>query len=208
MASGADTILITGAVQSNYVRAAAACANRLGMKAVIQLENRVPDTDDTYRQNGNVLLGELLGAEFMHFPVGEDEAGADQALHDRADELRAQGRAPYVIPLGIDNPPLGALGYIHAADEIARQAPDGFDATIVATGSGQTHAGLIFGMRALGHRGRVYGICVRRGPAEQVPRITRLWKGLEKLLDYDLPFDHHDMLIWGGALAPGLRAIG
>lgn len=209
LASGADTVLITGAVQSNYVRAAAACANRLGLKTVIQLENRVPDMDDTYRRNGNVLLGQMLGAEFMHYPVGEDEAGADQALRDRADALRAEGRNPYVIPLSADNPPLGALGYIRAADEIITQAPEGFDATILATGSGQTHAGLIFGLRALRHKkGRVYGICVRRGPAEQVPRITKLWKSLEKLLDYPLPFDHHDMLIWGGALAPGYGQLG
>lgn len=209
LASGADTVLITGAVQSNYVRATAAAANRLGMKTVIQLENRVPDMDDTYHQNGNVLLDHLLGAEIVHYPVGEDEAGADQALHDHADRLRAEGRTPYVIPLSPENPPLGALGYIRAADEILQQAPEGFDATILATGSGQTHAGLIFGQRALGHRhGRIYGICVRRGPAEQVPRITKLWRGLEALLDFPLPFDHHDMMIWGGALAPGYGQMG
>ena len=38
---GADTVLITGAVQSNYVRAAAAAAAKLGLAAVVQLEERV-----------------------------------------------------------------------------------------------------------------------------------------------------------------------
>src|SRR5689334_14032711 len=52
-AAGADTVLITGAVQSNYVRVAAACAARLGMDCHVQLEDRVPDVDETYRRSGN-----------------------------------------------------------------------------------------------------------------------------------------------------------
>ena len=40
-ARGADTVLVTGAVQSNLVRIAAAAACRLGMEAHIQLEDRV-----------------------------------------------------------------------------------------------------------------------------------------------------------------------
>lgn len=44
IAKGADTILITGAVQSNYVRLAAAVARSQGMMPVVQLEDRVPGT--------------------------------------------------------------------------------------------------------------------------------------------------------------------
>ena len=36
LANNADTILITGAAQSNYLRCAAAAAARLGMKAILQ----------------------------------------------------------------------------------------------------------------------------------------------------------------------------
>ena len=64
---GADTILITGAVQSNYVRCAAAAAAKFGMGAILQLEERVPKTDPLYRQSGNVLLDQLLGAELLSF---------------------------------------------------------------------------------------------------------------------------------------------
>ena len=42
---GADTILITGAVQSNFVRLAAAAASKSGMDCHIQLEERVPRDD-------------------------------------------------------------------------------------------------------------------------------------------------------------------
>ena len=42
---GADTVLVTGAVQSNLVRVAAAAARRLGMEAHVQLEERVDESD-------------------------------------------------------------------------------------------------------------------------------------------------------------------
>ena len=45
-AHGADTVLITGAVQSNFVRLAAAGARLLGMDIHIQLEERVDDADE------------------------------------------------------------------------------------------------------------------------------------------------------------------
>src|SRR6185503_18706881 len=113
-AQGADTVLVTGAVQSNYVRAAAAAAAKLGLAAVVQLEERVSGMGAAYYGSGNVLLDDLLGARRLSFPEGENEAGADQALHEEAARLRREGRVPYVIPLGLDNPPHGALGYMLA----------------------------------------------------------------------------------------------
>src|SRR4029450_7273853 len=46
---GADVALVTGAVQSNYVRAVAACAARLGLECHVQLEERVAGMDEGYR---------------------------------------------------------------------------------------------------------------------------------------------------------------
>ena len=74
----ADTVLITGAVQSNFVRTTAAAAARLGMACHIQLEERVPNVDALHRTSGNVLLNRILGATLHSYPVGEDEAGADR----------------------------------------------------------------------------------------------------------------------------------
>ncbi|RLE16121.1 MAG: D-cysteine desulfhydrase family protein, partial [Actinobacteria bacterium] len=73
---GADTVLITGAVQSNFARAAAAIAGKLDMECHIQLEERVPQTSSLYRNNGNVLLDRLLGANIHRFPEGENETAA------------------------------------------------------------------------------------------------------------------------------------
>lgn len=106
----ADVLLITGAVQSNFVRTTAAMGCRLGMGCHIQLEERVPDISNLHRANGNVLLDRLLGATLHSYPDGEDEAGADAAIGRIADSLRSAGQTPYVIPLGVDSNPLGALG--------------------------------------------------------------------------------------------------
>ena len=117
----ADTILITGAVQSNFVRMAAAAAAKCGMRCHIQLEERVGDASSEYRQSGNVLLDRLLGAVIHTYPQGEDEAGADANMQRIADDLRSQGHRPYIIPLAPGHPPFGALGYVLAADEIVHQ---------------------------------------------------------------------------------------
>ena len=64
----ADTVLITGAVQSNFVRMAAAAAAKLDLDCHIQLEERVGDAGADYRQSGNVLLDRILGATIHTYP--------------------------------------------------------------------------------------------------------------------------------------------
>ncbi|MEM7653175.1 MAG: D-cysteine desulfhydrase family protein [Pseudomonadota bacterium] len=206
LSEGADTILITGAVQSNYVRTAAAAAAKLGMQAVLQLEERVPDMGATYHASGNVLLAQILGAEHMHFPVGEDEAGADQALHDRASNLKSQGRKPYVIHLGLGHPPLGALGYVMCADELLQQMSD-FDVAVVPSGSGQTHAGFLTGLRLAGNITPVHGICVRRDADQQRARIGTVLRDIAELVDVDPNLAGDGVLVWDRALPPGYGRI-
>ena len=207
LAKGADTVLVTGAVQSNYVRSAAAAAAKLGLDAVVQLEDRVSGMGPTYHASGNVLLDDLLGARRLSFPEGENEAAADQAVRDEAARLRREGRKPYVIPLGIDNPPLGALGYMLAAREIAEQGVT-FDCAVVASGSGLTHAGFLTGLRALGIKAPVHGACVRRPRDQQHERIRTVSRKLEELLGGAPILGNDDVLTWDQALEPGYGRIG
>lgn len=185
VARNADTVLITGAVQSNFVRLAAAGARKLGMDCHIQLEERVPKTDPAYRNSGNVLLDRILGATLHAYAHGEDEAGADRRIREIAAELEAEGRRPYVIPLAPGHAPLGALGYVVAAREILEQtaAEDlAIDEIVTASGSGNTHAGLLFGLRALGCPVTVTGVCVRRPAAPQRERIAARCREIAELL--------------------------
>lgn len=206
-AADADTILITGAVQSNFVRTAAACAAKLGMKTIVQLEDRVDGMNEQYRRSGNVLLLDLIGAEVMRYPVGEDEAGADRALRDRAAELTRQGRRPFVIPLGLGEKPYGALGYMRAAEEVIA-AGEPYDHIIVPTGSGLTHAGFLCGLRHAGDQTPVIGSCVRRAADLQSARIAEVVRNIEKLLGHSTNTSPEDIQVWDGALAPGYGKVG
>ena len=206
LAEGADTVLITGAVQSNFCRLCAAFAARLGLECHIQQEERVPKNDPAYRTSGNVLVERMLGAVLHPFPAGEDEAGADANLEAIAADLRAQGRRPYIIHLAPGHPPLGALGYIHCAEEVLAQAAEagvGFDHIAVPSGSGATHAGFLFGMRALGSDIPVTGICVRRPAAQQKPRIEARCAEIAALLGIANPVGPADVVINERFLPPG-----
>ncbi len=205
-AQGADTVLITGAVQSNFCRLTAAYAAKLGMDCHIQLEERVPSNDPLYRNSGNVLVGRLLGATLHSYGAGEDETGADAALERLADGLRAAGRVPYVIHLAAGHPPLGALGYIDCAREVLDQAAElgvAFDHVVVPSGSGATHAGLLWGLRAYGSDVPVTGICVRRAASLQRPRIIERCGEIAALLGVQNPVTEADVVVNDRFLGPG-----
>ena len=205
-ARGVDTVLITGAVQSNFVRVAAAGARVLGMEIHIQLEERVDDEDALYRRSGNVLLDRLLGARLHSFPVGEDEAAADEALERLARSLEREGRRPYVIHLGIDHAPIGGLGYVLAAGEVMEQVCSrgiGLDALVCASGSALTHAGLLVGMRASGETAPVHGICVRREASPQRARVERRAAELAAMIGCAGVVRDHDIDVCDAVLAPG-----
>ena len=205
-ASGADTVLVTGAVQSNLVRIAAAAARKLGMAVHIQLEERVADGGETYRTSGNLLLDRVLGATLHPFPMGEDEAAADAAMERRAEILAAEGRRPYVIHSAPGHAPLGGLGYVLAAGEVMEQARAlgmGFDAVVCASGSALTYAGMLVGLRALGERAPVLGICVRRDAASQAARVARVASALAAMIECPAAFDAGDIDVSDAVLAPG-----
>ncbi|MDA0241018.1 MAG: D-cysteine desulfhydrase family protein [Proteobacteria bacterium] len=203
--AGADTVLITGAVQSNYVRSVAAAAAKLGLRCHAQLEDRVPLYDESYVKNGNTLLNNLLGAITHSYPEGEDEEGADAQLYEIAEEDRKKGFKPYVIPLGPGNPPTGALGYVKCAIELAEQleSQPKIDAFVVPSGSGMTHAGLLVGLRALGITTPVYGICVRRAADVQAQRIAKNCRAIEELIGLPATVTPGDVNTSDAVLSPG-----
>ena len=203
--AGADTVLITGAVQSNFVRLCAAAARVMGWHPVVQLEDRVPKDDPGYHQSGNVLLLKMLNAEIHHFPEGENEAAADANLDRLADRLRAQGKRPYVIHLGTDHPPFGGMGYAACAVETFLQyramgaMPDH---VVLPSGSGLTHAGFLAGARAIGWNVEIVGICVRRDADQQRARIARRAGEIGAFLG-GVEISDADVVVSDAVFAPG-----
>jgi len=203
---GADTLLTTGAVQSNHVRMTIAAARKMGLKVEVQLEHRVDGRATEYYQSGNPMLMKLMGAKIHEYPVGEDEAGADNALYERAEKLKEQGARPYVIPLSGMHTPYGALGYVKAAVEMLQQMSESeisVDAIVLATGSANTHAGLLFGLRTLGSSIKVYGQCVRRRADLQRQRVLDKTAALAKMLERDNCVTTEDVYVDDSMLAPG-----
>jgi D-cysteine desulfhydrase len=80
---------------------------------------------------------------------------------------RARRRGDYVVPPGASNP-VGTLGYVQAALELALQLRAGElpepDLIVVPVGSGGTAAGLLAGALLAGLKSRVLGVAVMKGP--------------------------------------------
>ena len=173
LAKGCDLLITPGAVQSNHVRMTAAAAARFGMKCHAVLERRVTETDTDYEENGNILLDELFGCSRSYVPGGSDVGAACAAV---AEDFRAKGAKPYIIPGGGSNP-IGALGYVACAMELMAQTSQrGINVTrlVHGTGSSGTQAGLVAGLAALKSPISVYGVSVRQPRQKQEETVFDL----------------------------------
>lgn len=170
----ADVLITQGAVQSNHARQTAAAAAKFNLECKLLFEERIDTDSAAYNHSGNVFLDELMGAEIVQrLPAGSDMNQAMQAL---ADELRAKGKNPYVIPGGGSNA-VGALGYVNCAMELLQQSYDQqlrMDHVVHATGSAGTQAGLVVGFGASNSQVPVYGIGVRAPKELQEQNVWNL----------------------------------
>ncbi len=170
---GADTIITVGAVQSNHVRQTAAAACKLGLACDVLLEHRIVDPSEPYATSGNVFLDRILGANLREYPGGSD---FDTAMNEVADEIRASGGKPYIVPGGASNT-VGALGYVNCAIELLDQAKEQgltIDHIVTATGSAGTQAGLVVGLKALHSDIPVLGIGVNAPRDVQEEKVYTL----------------------------------
>jgi len=173
LAQGADTLITTGAVQSNHCRLTLAAAVHEGLKCRLVLEERVPGSYDP-EAGGNNFLYHLLGVEKI--VVAGDGSDPMAAMRREAEALAAEGRRAYLIPGG-GSTPLGALGYVACAEELLAQAFDmglALDHIVTASGSGGTHAGLVAGVVGMNANVPITGISVRAESAPQEVRVLDL----------------------------------
>jgi L-cysteate sulfo-lyase len=173
LAQGATHIVTQGATQSNHVRQTIAAANKHGMKTTALLEERVSGAHADYYNSGNVLLDQIFGATLETRPAGLDMNNELVAVGER---LRAAGEKPYLIPGGGSNP-IGALGYVVAAQEIISQTNElglRVDCVVHATGSTGTQAGLVVGLQAANSGIPVLGISVRAPRDKQEENVRKL----------------------------------
>jgi L-cysteate sulfo-lyase len=181
LAQDADTLVTAGAAQSNHCRQTAAAAAKAGLKCDLLLNqialacnrgggaspqgatatgaSQPPDLPA-----GNLLLNELLGATAHWIERPQRPA----KLRELPEQLRAQGRKPYVIPVGGSNG-VGATGYVLAMHELMAQLGAGgqrVDHIVFGSSSGGTQAGMVLGARLAGFTGQLHGVSIDKSEPE------------------------------------------
>jgi L-cysteate sulfo-lyase len=200
VASGADTIVSGGVVQSNSQRQVAAAAAKLGMECHLAVyHGRLQAPTPEYKSSGNAFLNRLFGAHLHDVAWTGDR---NTAIRDLVGALESAGRKPYFVPYGVSND-LGAIGYATATVEIAAQAAaQGFTpaAIVHSSGSAGTQAGLVVGASLAMPQTRIVGIDVD-AEAERVRtdviRYARL--ATERL---GVAFDERDVDVVAGHAGP------
>jgi 1-aminocyclopropane-1-carboxylate deaminase len=209
LASGADTLVSIGGVQSNHTRQVAAVAAHLGLKARLVQERWVPWDDPVNDKVGNILLSRMMGADIGLDPAGFD-IGIRKSWERALREVEESGGKPYAIPAGASEHRLGGLGFANWAFEVAEQEKSlgvHFDTIIVCTVTGSTHAGMIAGFAALekvtGVRRRVLGIDASATLARTTDQVARIARHTAELIELgrDLADDEVQVLEgWAGDL--------
>lgn len=164
----ADTVITCGAVQSNHARVTAAAGAVLGWRVVLVLSGAAPE-----RPSANYRLDQLFGADIRVVP---DRAARAAAMDAAADEARAAGRRPFVIPVG-GSTPVGAMGMARAVAELGA-AGIRPDAIVHASSSGGTQAGLVAGCSLFGLPSRVVGVSADEPAAVLGPYVEGLIDGV------------------------------
>lgn len=174
--SGADTLVTVGAIQSNHTRQTAAAAARCGLRCALLHCAWTRNTDPGYRNVGNILLSNILGAE-LYLDERARPIEDKGPLEELAEHLRRRGRESYLIPGGASDHPLGGMGYLACASEIVKQSRDQgiqFDYVVHCTGSGSTQAGLLAGFAAMEAATRVIGVSDDNEVEIKKARVLRL----------------------------------
>ena len=200
-AEGADTILTCGGEQSNHCRATALAARERGLSCVVFL--RTEDPTRPPAATGNLLLDRLCGAD-VRFISRADYVRRAELMSAAADELRARGRKPYVIPEGGSNA-LGSLGYHGCVGELAAQVEhaDRPLTIVYAAGSGGTGAGLVAGVLDRALPWRVVGVNVCDDRAYFVDAIGRIVEEMKARHALSFPFSRDSLELVDGYVGRG-----
>jgi D-cysteine desulfhydrase family pyridoxal phosphate-dependent enzyme len=201
IAKKADLIMTAGAPQSNSCRQCAAAAALLGIDIIL-----VMGGDKAY--GANYFLDQLFGAQF-EFTTRENRG---IRLLELAEQKKAEGRNPYIIPVGGSNA-VGSLGYLDAMLELDMQLSQQnlrMDNIIIPSSSGGTHAGIEFGARLIDYSGRTLGIAIDQKRGEKLTwqeEPVFIANKMAKFLDVNTSFVDDDFDTKYEYLEPGYGVV-
>ena len=197
--AGADTLVTCGGIQSNHARTTAIAGARLGLKSVLVLRGAPEDALE-----GNYLLDRLVGAEVI-FVSAEEYERRDEVMARVADDLRARGRNPYVIPEGGSNT-LGAMGYVEMVRELKGQLDAQgvtLDSIVCCLGTGGTLAGVLMGVALHGLPARSYGVLIQRDARYFTGCLDALFEDAVRDLAFPVRVPRGEIRIIEGYAGPG-----
>ena len=152
---GAVRVITSGGAGSNHAVATAIYAKQAGLKAVLMLFRQA----NSHSVRHNLLMNLASGAELIHHDTYQEHTEAFEATVRQYES--ANGRSPYVIPLG-GSSPMGAIGYVNAGLELAAQITAGDippPARIyLALGTMGTATGLLLGLKAAGIKTHLHAV--------------------------------------------------
>lgn len=176
---GRRSILTFGGLGTNWGLATALYAREHGLKTALALVDQ--PVDDHVR--AQLARLEASGARIHRTHTKRRTVAMLPWLLAR--NARG-GRPPYLLPAG-GSSPVGALGYVEAALEIAAQVEDGSlpepAHAVVPVGTGGTAAGLALGFQIAGLPTRVVGVVVNDQLRLDAVVISRLARRAAALLE-------------------------
>lgn len=202
-----DVVITAGGIQSNHARMTAAAARKTGLDVKLVLGG--PDFN-IYQ--GNLLLDVLFGAEIRYLVNDDDNDHLTAAMQEWVEELLKKGKKPFIIPIG-GSAGLGAVGYVRAMKELAKQIGEEQIQIVMAVGSCGTLAGSILGAKMFLPEARIVGISVSRSSKainqvtkeiiKECAEILKLNINLDEISieSYDQYFDEYGVITRGSKIA-------
>ncbi len=181
LATGARTILTTGPLGTHHGLATALYGRQLGLNVALLLTYQRPN-EHVARQ---LIRMHRAGAS-MHYTRGGPLTAIMAPYLVLKYAGRDRGRRPYLLPPG-GSTPLGALGYVNAALELAAQVRAGElpepKAVVLPVGSGGTAAGLVLGLGLAGLKSKVVGVAITRAPTTWAITVRQLALQVARLIE-------------------------
>lgn len=197
IASGADTLVSIGGVQSNHTRQVAAVAAKIGMKCRLVQESWVPFPDAVYDRVGNILMSRVMGADVELVDEGFD-IGIRESWEAALEDVKDRGGVPYPIPAGASVHKYGGLGFVGFAEEVrAQEAELGFkfDYIVVCTVTGSTHAGMVVGFAKDERARSVIGIDASGTPEQTHAQVLDIAQQTAELVDLGKAIEADDVVL-------------
>ena len=197
LASGADTLVSIGGVQSNHTRMVAAVAAKLGLKCLVIQESWVPHSDAVYDRVGNILVTRLMGAQSQIVETGFD-IGIRESWEAAIQSVIDSGGKPYAIPAGASVHKFGGLGYVGFAQEVKKQEAEmglKFDYIVLCSVTGSTQAGMIVGFADDNRADSVIGVDGSGTPEQLFTQIREIVDGTAGLVELGREIEDWEIII-------------